>query len=82
MDEQDQLYVKQMESWIKEQNARLKQIQMTIETSEEIAEQNKIQLGWHIERTAKGIKEYQEWLAEREDEAAINSSPGKITPTE
>ena len=65
MNEQDQLYVNQMESWIKEQNAKTKQIQMTIETSEEIAEQNKIQLGWHTERTAEGIKEYQEWLAEK-----------------
>lgn len=65
MDEQDQLYVNQMDAWFKEMDAVEKQIRCTIETSTEIVVQNEIQLEWHLKRKDKAIQEHKEWLADK-----------------
>lgn len=65
MNEEDKFYMEQMESWLKEQQAREKEIRTTIETSSEIAKQNKIQLEFHLKAYNKALKEYQEWLKEK-----------------
>ncbi len=43
---ENEVYFNQMNAWIKEQEARREQIEVTIKTSSEIVEQNKIQLAW------------------------------------
>ncbi|WP_419181925.1 hypothetical protein [Paenibacillus alvei] len=58
---EDREYFEQMEAWVKEQEAREKQIRATIDTSSEIVKQNQIQLEWHIKRMAPHMKEYDEW---------------------
>jgi len=65
MDEQDKLYVLQMDSWLTEQEARAKEMTTTIETSGIIVEQNKLQLGWLLERIAKAVVEYSGWKEEK-----------------
>lgn len=62
MDEQDQLYVKQMGAWFREQEALERQIRGTIETSSAILEENKIQLECSISRLALARVEHAEWL--------------------
>ncbi|MDP5274336.1 hypothetical protein [Chengkuizengella axinellae] len=62
---QDDIYIKQMESWLKEQEAYKKQIKTNIETSSEIVRQNKIQLKWANKRIKVAVKEYNEWRVEK-----------------
>lgn len=59
--ETDESYIKQMEAWLKEQEAREKQIEATIETSSEIVRQNKIQLEWHRKTYNSAVNEFEEW---------------------
>lgn len=59
--QEDKGYIAQMESWLKEQEAREKQIVMTIETSSEIVKQNQIQLEWQRKSYAAANKEFEEW---------------------
>lgn len=66
MDEYDKSYVKQMEAWFKEQEAREKEIKTVIETSQEIARQNVIQLEWLQSNISRAKKEYEEWLTQFE----------------
>lgn len=68
MNEEDQMYMVQMLSWFKEQKAREKAIRSTIDTSGEIVKENEIQLECHLKRYELAVKEYEEWLAEKESE--------------
>lgn len=61
----DEVYIKQMDSWLKEQLAMEKQIRVTIETSSEIVRQNEIQLKWHLTRYEPAISEYNEWRQDK-----------------
>lgn len=63
--EQEECYLEQMEAWIKEQQAREKQITSTIETSKEIVRQNEIQLEWHRKFYNSSLKEFEEWKEEK-----------------
>lgn len=63
--EEDKSYIEQMKAWIKEQEAREKQIVSTIETSSEIVRQNKIQLEWHMKFYKTAVKEFEEWKASK-----------------
>lgn len=74
MDEQDQLYAKNMESWFKEQAAVERQIKCTIETSEEVLKQNKIQLEILQRRNEIARKDYNEWLAEKVGSETVEPS--------
>lgn len=64
--ELDESYINQMEAWLREQEAREKQILNTIETSSEIVKQNKIQLEWHRKSYNSALKEYEEWKESKE----------------
>ncbi|EJQ43684.1 hypothetical protein IEQ_05012 [Bacillus cereus BAG6X1-2] len=55
-----EIYVRQMNAWIKEQEVLRKQIRMNIETSSEIARQNGIQLQLLNERSNQSKKEFEE----------------------
>jgi hypothetical protein len=61
----EECYLRQMEAWIKEQQAREKQIVATIETSKEVVQQNEIQLEWHRKFFNSSVKEFEEWKKER-----------------
>lgn len=63
MDEKE-IYINDMNAWIKEQEARRKQIVVTIETSSEIVEQNKIQLQWLDKRLNSAKTEFEDWKKE------------------
>lgn len=63
--EEDKDYIEQMDSWFKENEAREKQIRMTIETSGEIVRQNEIQLKWHLKRNSLALDEYNEWRVDK-----------------
>ncbi|PHF96304.1 hypothetical protein COI63_30815 [Bacillus toyonensis] len=63
MDEKE-IYINDMNAWIKEQEARREQIVATIKTSSEIVEQNKIQLQWLVKRLEPAKAEYEEWKKE------------------
>lgn len=58
---EEELYMRQMESWFKEQAALERQLATTIETSTQILAQNKIQLELHVKRTEIARKDFQEW---------------------
>ncbi|HHK5539225.1 hypothetical protein JDS67_19895 [Bacillus cereus] len=60
----DEIYVKQMNAWIKEQEARREQIVVTIKTSSEIVEQNKIQLQWLDKGLGLAKEEFKTWKKE------------------
>ncbi|MCQ6334233.1 hypothetical protein P9Z94_23065 [Bacillus thuringiensis] len=60
----DEIYVKQMDAWIKEQEARREQIVATIKTSSEIVEQNKIQLQWLDKGLGLAKEEFKTWKKE------------------
>ncbi|MED1637495.1 hypothetical protein P4V01_11090 [Bacillus thuringiensis] len=60
----DEIYVKQMDAWIKEQEARREQIVVTIKTSSEIVEQNKIQLQWLDKGLGLAKEEFETWKKE------------------
>ncbi|MEB8722054.1 hypothetical protein P4H14_23810 [Bacillus cereus] len=60
----DEMYVKQMDAWIKEQEARREQIVVTIKTSSEIVEQNKIQLQWLDKGFGLAKEEFETWKKE------------------
>ncbi|HDR3892247.1 hypothetical protein P4J09_03015 [Bacillus cereus] len=60
----DEIYVKQMDAWIKEQEARRKQVVATIKTSSEIVEQNKIQLQWLDKGLDLVKEEFETWKEE------------------
>ncbi|HDR6318307.1 TPA: hypothetical protein QCU53_005161 [Bacillus thuringiensis] len=61
---QNEIYIKQMNAWIKEQEARREQILATIKTSSEIVEQNKIQLQW-LDKGLEATKlEFEDWKKE------------------
>ncbi|MED2985546.1 hypothetical protein P4311_30060 [Bacillus thuringiensis] len=60
----DEIYVKQMDAWIKEQEARREQIVVTIKTSSEIVEQNKIQLQWLDKGIGLAKEEFETWKKE------------------
>ncbi len=59
--EEDKCYINQMQAWLKEQDARERQIIATIETSSEIVEQNKIQLEWQKKSYNVAVEEFEEW---------------------
>ncbi|AZJ23728.1 hypothetical protein CT694_27460 [Bacillus wiedmannii bv. thuringiensis] len=59
-----EIYMNDMNAWIKEQEARREQIVSTIKTSSEIVEQNKIQLQWLDKRLEPAIAEFEEWKKE------------------
>lgn len=61
----DEIYIEQLESWVKEQGARERQIKVTIETSSEIVRQNEIQLELCRERTSVALDEYDVWREEK-----------------
>ncbi|WP_342025736.1 hypothetical protein AADC60_24555 [Cytobacillus pseudoceanisediminis] len=61
----EECYLRQMEAWIKEQQAREKQLLATIETSKEVVRQNEIQLEWHRKFFNSSLKEFEEWKEER-----------------
>ncbi|MCU5599100.1 hypothetical protein [Bacillus wiedmannii] len=63
MDEKE-IYINDMNAWIKEQEARREQIVSTIKTSSEIVEQNKLQLRWLDERLEPAKVEFEEWKKE------------------
>ncbi|HDR3902515.1 MULTISPECIES: hypothetical protein [Bacillus] len=60
----DEIYVKQMDAWIKEQESRREQIVVTIKTSSEIVEQNKIQLQWLDKGLGLAKEEFETWKKE------------------
>ncbi|WP_420973643.1 hypothetical protein [Bacillus thuringiensis] len=60
----EKIYVKQMDAWIKEQEARREQIVATIKTSSEIVEQNEIQLQWLDKGLALAKEEFENWKKE------------------
>ena len=60
----EKIYMLEMESYFRESEARRKLIVSTIETSEAVAKENKIQLEWHDKRFEAAKKAYKEWLAE------------------
>ncbi|HEF1898106.1 hypothetical protein ACTFSP_19415 [Bacillus cereus group sp. MYBK108-2] len=60
----EKIYVKQMDAWIKEQEARREQIVVTIKTSSEIVEQNKIQLQWLDKGLGLAKEEFETWKKE------------------
>ncbi|EEM92414.1 MULTISPECIES: hypothetical protein [Bacillus cereus group] len=60
----DEIYVKQMDAWIKEQEARREQIVVTIKTSSEIVEQNKIQLQWLDKGLGLAKEAFETWKKE------------------
>ncbi|MCC2381187.1 MULTISPECIES: hypothetical protein [Bacillus] len=60
----DEIYIKQMNAWIKEQEARREQIVVTIKTSSEIVEQNKIQLQWLDKGIGLAKEEFETWKKE------------------
>ncbi|MED3484966.1 hypothetical protein P4523_23130 [Bacillus toyonensis] len=60
----DEIYVKQMNAWIKEQEARREQIVVTIKTSSEIVEQNNIQLQWLDKGLDLAKEEFETWKKE------------------
>ncbi|HFK1745817.1 hypothetical protein [Bacillus cereus] len=60
----DEIYVKQMDAWFKEQEARREQIVVTIKTSSEIVEQNKIQLQWLDKGLGLAKEEFENWKKE------------------
>ncbi len=62
----DKIYIKQMHAWIKEQEARREQIVVTIKTSSEIVEQNKIQLQWLDKGLALAKEEFENWKKENQ----------------
>lgn len=59
-----EIYINDMNAWIKEQEARRKQIVITIETSSEIVEQNQIQLQWLDKRLDSAKTEFEDWKKE------------------
>ncbi|MEW9575449.1 hypothetical protein U9K47_08290 [Bacillus toyonensis] len=65
MDEKE-IYINDMNAWIKEQEARRRQIIGTIETSSEIVEQNKIQLQWLDKRLELAKSEFEGWKKEND----------------
>jgi hypothetical protein len=73
--ESNKCYDEQMQSWLKEQEAREKQILVTIETSGEIVRQNEIQLQWHMKAYAAALAEYNEWRKEKGLDA-MSTPPG------
>ncbi|PGY60186.1 hypothetical protein [Bacillus thuringiensis] len=59
-----EIYINNMNAWIKEQEARREQVVATIKTSSEIVEQNKIQLQWLDKRLEPAKAEFEEWKKE------------------
>ncbi|EOP46633.1 hypothetical protein [Bacillus cereus] len=60
----DEIYINQMNAWIKEQEARREQIVVTIKTSSEIVKQNKIQLEWMDKGLSTAKAEFDKWKKE------------------
>lgn len=64
MSNENEAYLKQMDAWLKEQEALEKQIRTTIETSGEIVRQNEIQLQWHLKKVEGAKDEFATWKKE------------------
>lgn len=64
----NEIYVNQMDAWIKEQEARREQIKVTIKTSSEIVEQNKIQLEWLDKSLNLAKEEFEVWKKENKED--------------
>jgi DNA-directed RNA polymerase subunit RPC12/RpoP len=63
--EEDSIYLEEIDSWLKEQQARERALQNTIETSSEIVRQNEIQLNLHQKRVQLAITEHNRWRKEK-----------------
>jgi hypothetical protein len=61
---ENEIYLNQMNAWIKEQEARREQIVVTIKTSSEIVEQNKVQLKWLDKGLDVSKAEFNAWKKE------------------
>jgi len=71
VDEQDELYAIQMESWFREQHVLEKQLKNQIESSSAIVSENKIQLEVHIKRIKLAKEEYVKWIEAKADRPPV-----------
>ena len=63
--EDEKLYIKSMESWIREWDARIKEQETAKDTLVAILKENDLQLSISLKRKQIGIDEYYNWRKEK-----------------
>lgn len=69
---EEDLYVEQMNEWLKEQQRLERQLKETIEHHFFLAESNQKQLSLHQERIALARTEYEQWKSDHGIDKAIS----------